>query len=98
MSKLSQIFQNGESSRVTELENLEKISLCLSHLRENSTCFHMIQLKKLLMKLWIKDTEIVFIYLQEKIYYKCLFLKKWLNLKFSTENGRSASVLSEFPT
>ena len=54
-------FRNGENSRVEELGNLEKNWLCLSHLREKSTGFHMIQMKNILMKLWIWDTEIVFI-------------------------------------
>ena len=50
---LSLIFRNGENSRVEELENLEKNWLHLSHFREKSTGFHMIQMKKTLMKLWI---------------------------------------------
>ena len=46
VSKLSWIFQNGENSRVKELENLEKNWQCLCPLREKSTGFHMIQMKK----------------------------------------------------
>ena len=52
----------------------------------------MIQKKNILMKLWIWDTEIVFICLQVNIYYKWLFLKKWLNLTSSTEIPKSVSV------
>ena len=51
-----------------ELENLEKNWLCLSHLREKSTGFHKIQMKNILMTLWIWDTKIVFICLQLNIY------------------------------
>ena len=49
---------------------MEKNWLCLSHLREKSKSIHMIQMKNLLMKLWIWDTEIVFICSQVNIHYK----------------------------
>ena len=50
------VWRELESKR---LGDLEKNWLCLSHLREQSTGFHMIQLKNLSMKFWIWDTEIV---------------------------------------
>ena len=89
MTKLSKIFQNGENSRVKDMENLEKNWLCLCHFWEKSTVFHMIQVKNRFMKLRILDKEIVFLGLQVNIYYKRLFMKKWMSLKYSTENWRN---------
>ena len=56
-----------ESRRVKESRKELAMSKSPS---EKSTGFHMIQLIIILMKLWIWDTEKVFICLQVNIYYK----------------------------
>ena len=43
----------GRELESKNLDNLEKNWLCLSHLREKNTGFHMIQMKNILKKSWI---------------------------------------------
>ena len=76
-------------------EYRKELVMSKSPLRK-STVFHMIQVKNLWMNLWILDTEIVFFCLQVNIYYKWLFMKKWVSLKYSTEIRRIVSVPLRF--
>ena len=73
-------------SEWTELESkiireLRKNWQCLSHLREKSTGFHMIQMTKILTKLWIWDTVTVFICLQKKHLLQMIFFEKMVEFE-----------------
>ena len=61
------VWRELESKRIREFR--KELAMSESPLKKN-TGFHMIQMKKFLMKMWIWDTEIVFICLQLNIYYK----------------------------
>ena len=63
--KLS-ILRELESNRTREFRN--ELAISKSPSRKKNTDFHMIQIKMILMKLWIWDTELVFICLHLNIY------------------------------